>query len=151
MKIQFILDVLGRNPAYDPPLKKDFASEEDWADAKALYDVPPDRLLPAGTIEAGPLAWIHCFPDQQGIAFKYNKEGKVVPYRKAPGVVRAVPFDDACKTEFLNRAKINAASRGVDLQVVLDEVAAGVERSKTIQAAADALKRSDSPVLAGAV
>jgi hypothetical protein len=143
MKCTLIIDSPGPNPDYDPPQRKDFVgpnADEDYADAKATYDVSPEVLVPAGTLLSGRDAWMHCYPDETGIAFKRigGASGKVVPFRKSPGIVRAVPADEACQAALDAHMKAAAAHRGVDVAVVAKEVAAGVARSKALQATADA-------------
>ena len=135
MKIQYVIDRLGPNPAYDPPRRKDFLGPEgaeEYANAKAAYDVPPQIVVPAGSVHAHELAWIHCFPDQSGIAFKRNDQGKVVPYRKAPGMVVAIPADEHCEKQVARTVAEHAASRGVPPQTVQDEIAAGVAKSRAL-------------------
>lgn len=141
MKAKLIIDRLGPNPAYDPPLKRDFLgpnAEEEWADAVAAYDVSPEIVVPAGTILGGSLAWIHCFPDASGLAIKKDpKTGRHVPYRRAPGIVAAVPADEACEKMVARRITENARSRRMTDEQIRDELDAGIQRSKEMQSAAD--------------
>jgi hypothetical protein len=138
MKIELIIDSPGPNPEYNPPSRKDFVgpnADEDFADAMAKFEtggINPVRILPAGTIEQGSLAWVHCFPDAEGIAFKYDG-GKVVPYRKAPGVVRAVPADDACRLKVETVIRQHAAARKISPEELRAEIDAGIERSRALQ------------------
>lgn len=147
MKAVHIVDSLGPNPEFDPPVRKHFmgpTAAEDYADAKARYNVHRDRIVPAGTVIAGENVWMHCIPDQEGIAFRYDKNHKVVPYRKSPGVVRCVPADDTCQMEvdaYIQRA---AASRGVSPDVIKAEIEAGVKRAKDLQAQLDATAAAES-------
>ena len=140
MKIELIIDSVGPNPDYKPPSRKEFVgpnADEDFADAMAAFEstgISPVRILPAGTIEQGALAWVHCFPDAEGIAFKYDGEGKVIPYRKAPGVVRAIPADEACRLKFETVIRQHAAARKISPDEIRAEIEAGVKRSQALQA-----------------
>ena len=153
MKCTYIVDSWGGNPEFDPPVKKHFVgpnAAEDYADAKARYKVPRDIVIKAGTVDAGEHVWMHCIPDQSGIAFRYDKDRKVVPYRKAPGVVRAVPADDTCQMEVDAWIERTAASRGVSPDVVKAEIEAAVKRSKQLQADIDAKAAAESQTAATA-
>lgn len=130
MKCTLIVDSLGPNPDFNPPRRDEFADDEAFHDALALYNVPADVTVPAGTLLSDPLAWMHCLPDQSG--WGRDKDGRAVRIR--PGVVRAVPIDEPCKARMAKEIQKLAAARKVTTSVILQEVDAGVKRSQAAQA-----------------
>jgi hypothetical protein len=90
MLCKLIIDSEGPNPDYCPP--------NPAIDAAAFhaYNVPPDVIVPAGTIltpDGTGLDWVHCFPHSG--AFIDLKSGR--PVRGPDGLVLAEPADEECR------------------------------------------------------
>lgn len=152
MKVTLIIDSLGPNPAYKPPVRSSFPEgtqgDEAFADAKALYHVPHSILIPAGTVISGPGAWVHCWEDNDGIEFD-NRSGK--PVRVGPGIVRAVPADEPAQVMLEKHMVHVAATRKWPLQKVKDYLANLVADAKTRQAERDAAAGGQTAIEAEAV
>jgi hypothetical protein len=143
MKARLIIDSEGPNPEFNPPRREQFAEgtegDEAFHDAKALYDVPPVIIVPAGTIlpSSEHLA-IHCFPDSSNIRI----DGKGNPCLRGLPVVRAVPVDDGCQAALDKIIAHYAAARKKSIADIEKLVADGVARSLAAQAECD---RSKAP------
>lgn len=139
MKARLILDSLGPNPAYSPPDRTAFATDEEWHDALALYDVSPDVTIPAGTLLTGPQCWMHCFPDASGVIMTKGRDDTgritIIPKRVGVGVVRAIPEDDACRAALARQIKVNASVRRISVAEVEAEIAQAVAEAQAEQAA----------------
>ncbi|HEY2250907.1 MAG TPA: hypothetical protein VGH74_07585 [Planctomycetaceae bacterium] len=131
MKCTLIVDSLGPNPAFDPPQRDHFPDDEAYHDALALYEVPPDIMVPAGTVLSGPFAWLHCLPDQSG----WGRDAQGKPVRVRPGVVRSVPLDAPCQVKVAKEVQALAAKRKVLPAVVMAEIDAAIKKSQDAQAA----------------
>jgi hypothetical protein len=109
MKCRLIIDSLGPNPDFFPPDPKiDPIGFQ-------LYDVPHSITVPAGTeLEEGPLAWVHCVPD-------------------AEGVIRAEPADSDCEAMVEKHLANVAAGRRKPLARVRREHEAHVAAAKALQ------------------
>ncbi|MDE2426780.1 MAG: hypothetical protein KGO96_12835 [Elusimicrobia bacterium] len=135
MKATLIIDSLGPNPDFHPPRREHFATDEEFHDAQALYDVPAEIMVPAGTELSGHShTWVHCFPDASGLIL----DSKNQPLRVGPGVVRAVPADAACQAALDKHILHAAKSRRVRPEYIRDEIA------KCVQAARDQQSRNDA-------
>jgi hypothetical protein len=153
MKALLIIDSLGGNPAFSPPRRDRFATDEEFEDALAQYDVPPDITVKAGTIISGRGAWMHCICDASGLVLVKQKDphdGKMkpLPKRVARGVVRAVPVDDGCRAAVAKHVRHAAQARRVAVEIIEREIAAGVAQSRAEQAAIDADRRDSESVTA---
>lgn len=145
MKATLILDSLGPNPDFAPPQRNDFATEDEFHDADALYDVPPDILIPAGTEISGPYVHAHCHPDGSGIRLVNNpKTGKKEPRSLKPGIVRAVPADAACEAQLAKWVQAQAIQRRVKPSAVLKEITDGVAASRAEQTRRDQEKAAEA-------
>lgn len=145
MKATLILDSHGPNPAYDPPRKEDYATDEEWHDAKALYEVAPDVVVPAGTTISGQFVYAHCHPDDSNLRIvRDSKTGDKLPKRVGKGIVRAVPADKPCEVMLAKWVQMAAKKRRVATSVIQAEIDSGVAASKALQAQLDATK--DPPV-----
>jgi hypothetical protein len=130
MKATLIIDSPGPNPDFCPPRREQFATDEEFHDARALYDVPAEITVPAGTVLQGdPLVWVHCFPDASGLVI--GSDGN--PRRVAPGIVRAEPLDDGCKAALARHVEHAARVRKVRQDHILREIEACVAKSKEQQ------------------
>lgn len=139
MKATLILDSLGPNPAYDPPRKEDYATDEEWHDAKALYDFEPDVIIPAGTIISGQFVYAHCHPDDSNLRIvRDSKTGDKLPKRVGKGIVRAVPADQPCEVMLAKWVQSAAKKRRVTPSAIQAEIDAGVAASKALQSQLDA-------------
>src|SRR6516162_319896 len=106
MRARLIVDSLsGLNPDYNPPVRSSFATDEEFYDAQALYDVPPQHIIPAGTELTGSMCWVHCYPEDN-TGFRIDpKSGRRIPTRLGVGTVRAVPVDAACEAALLKHVQ----------------------------------------------
>lgn len=150
MKCKLIVDSLGPNPAYRKPERYDFKTEEEWHDAVALYDVPSEITVPAGTILSGGMAWMHCFPDASGVILTkqrdpHDRKIKLLPTRAGVGVVRAVPEDDACRAALERQIVSAAAARRVRVEYIRQELAQAVQTSLDQQAENDKAREVEAP------
>lgn len=133
MRATLIVDSIGHNPDYKPPTADQFATDEEFHDAQALYDVEPERIWPAGTELTGSHCWVHCFPeDSTGFEIDLRTRRRV-PVRLGVGTVRAIPADAACEAALMKHVKHAAASRRVSAQVIVAEIAQGVAASRAQQ------------------
>lgn len=133
MKAKLIVDSIGPNPNYKPPVRSNFRTDEEFHDAKALYDVPAEAIVPAGTVLCDPLVWVHCYPDSN-IGFHIDpRTGRRMPVSLGIGTVRAVPLDDGCRAALLRHVKHAAASRRVGEDKILEEIREGVAVSMARQ------------------
>ena len=142
MKATLVVDSRGPNPAFAPPDRHDYATDEEFHDAKALYDVPPEIMVPAGTVISGPMAWVHCFTVSRIRIKEEIVDGvkKRVPFKGGPLFVRAVPADAACEAELSKHVQQAAASRRVAPSVILDEIEQGLAAARAEQAENDKAK-----------
>lgn len=147
MKCTLIVDSEGPNPAYDPPDRHDFATDEEFHDAKALYDVPPEVIVPAGTVLSGALAWVHCFPQSRVRVVEKVVDGvkKRVPSNAGPLFVRAVPADPACEAALAKHVQHAAKTRRVAASVIMDEIEQGLAAARGQQQENDKAKVMPAP------
>ncbi len=148
MKAKLIVDSIGPNPAYRPPRRDDFRSDEEWQDAVALYDVPPEVIVPAGTILSDSLVWVHCYPDSN-IGFHYDpKSGRRVLTNLGLGTVRAVPLDPGCEAALMKHVKHAAAARRTTVEIILAEIKTAVAISLARQADNDLANAAEARLIA---
>ncbi len=148
MKAKLIIDSIGPNPAFRQPRRDDFRSDEAWHDAVALYDVPAEVIVPAGTILCDPLVWVHCYPDSN-IGFHYDpKTGRRIPVRMGIGSVRAVPLDEGCLAALLKHIKHAAAARRTTVEAIQAEIKTAVEVSLARQVENDKANAAEAALAA---
>jgi hypothetical protein len=134
MKAKLIVDSLsGLNPDYNPPVRSMFQTDDEYHDAKALYNVPPQHIIPAGTELTGEFCWVHCYPDSE-VGFRHNpRTGARTPTRTGRGMVRAVPLDAGCEAALLKHVQQAAKIRRMTVEAVQKEIAEGVAESLKTQ------------------
>ncbi len=149
MKAKLIVDSLsGLNPDYNPPVRSMYRTDEEFHDAQALYDVPPQHIVPAGTELTGPLCWVHCYPDDN-TGFRIDpRTGRRTPTKLGRGVVRAVPLDPPCEAALLKHVKHAAASRRMTVEAVQKEIAEGVAESLARQVENDKANAAEKALAA---